>query len=326
MNKVLTPQVKIALVAILGVVILFFGMQFLKGLSIFSDSTSYQLKFNNVSGLSTSTPIFANGFKVGSVKHINYDYATPGEPIMVEAGIDESMRIPEGTTANIVSDLMGNVKVELTLGQSSQMLAENGVINGQINHGALGEVKSMVPSIQRMLPKLDSILSSVNTLLADPALSGSLHNVNQITSNLTTSTKELNQLLAQVNGNVPSLTSNLNKILVNAKGMMTNANGGITEARGAIRNANGMIISLNEKMNGIDIQATMSRVNTTLDNINTLTAQLNSKESSLGLLMNDPSLYNNLNNTVRSADSLLTNLKAHPKRYVHFSIFGRKDK
>ena len=326
MGKFFTPQVKIALVAILGVIVLFFGMQFLKGLSIFSTDTHYQMRFSNVSGLSTSTPVYANGFKVGTVKSIEYDYAKPGEPIMVGVDIDKSMNIPEGTKADIISDVMGNVKVDLVLGTSNKTLASNGIIDGRINDGALGRMKDMVPSIQKMLPKLDSILASVNSLLADPALKGSLHNVKQITSNLTTTTQEANTFLAQLNRSLPVLTDRAGKVLNNANGMMVNANGGITEARGAIRGANGMIATLNDKVNGIDVQGTMAKVNTALEHVNSLTAKLNSNEGSLGLLINDASLYNNLNSTIRNADSLMVNVKAHPKRYVHFSLFGRKDK
>ncbi|MCR5076873.1 MAG: MlaD family protein [Prevotella sp.] len=326
MKKLFTPEVKIALVAIMGVVVLFLGMQFLKGLDLFSADTHYQMKFNDISGLSVSSPVYANGFKVGSVKSITYDYSNPGAPITVGVDIDKSMKVPAGTSADIVSDLMGNVKVDLVLGKGAAMLGPDGVIDGRINDGALGEMKSMVPTIQKMLPKLDSILASVNVLLADPAVKGSIHNVNQITSNLTTSTTELNRLLAQVNGSLPLLTVKAGKLMDNANGMMGNANGGITEARGAIRGANGMIATLNDKVSGIDVQGTMTRVNTALEHVNTLTAKLNSKEGSLGLLMNDPSLYNNLSNTMRDADSLMINLKAHPKRYVHFSLFGRKDK
>lgn len=326
MKKFFTPQVKIALVAILAVVVLFLGMQFLKGLSLFSNDAHYKIKFDDITGLSNSTPVYARGFKVGIVRNINYDYDKLGELITVDINVDRTLRIPEGTTAEIISDIMGNVKVELKFAKNSQILKENGWIDGRINDGTLGDLKSMVPSFQKMLPKVDSILGSVNALLADPALKSSMHNIDKITNDLTTSTRELNTLLAQVNGSLPSLVTKTGRVMDNANGLMNNANRGITEARGAIRGANTMMATLNNKVNGVDVEGTMARVNATIDNLNAFTAKLNSGEGSMGLLLNDASLYNNLNNTVRSADSLLTNLKAHPKRYVHFSIFGRKDK
>lgn len=326
MKKFFTPQVKIALVAILAVVVLFLGMQFLKGLSLFSNDAHYKIKFDDITGLSNSTPVYARGFKVGIVRNINYDYDKLGELITVDINVDRTLRIPEGTTAEIISDIMGNVKVELKFAKNSQILKENGWIDGRINDGTLGDLKSMVPSFQKMLPKVDSILGSVNALLADPALKSSMHNIDKITNDLTTSTRELNTLLAQVNGSLPSLVTKTGRVMDNANGLMNNANRGITEARGAIRGANTMMATLNNKVDGVDVEGTMTRVNATIDNLNAFTAKLNSGEGSMGLLLNDASLYNNLNNTVRSADSLLTNLKAHPKRYVHFSIFGRKDK
>ena len=326
MKKFFTPQVKIALVAILAVVVLFLGMQFLKGLSLFSNDAHYKIKFDDITGLSNSTPVYARGFKVGIVRNINYDYDKLGELITVDINVDRTLRIPEGTTAEIISDIMGNVKVELKFAKNSQILKENGWIDGRINDGTLGDLKSMVPSFQKMLPKVDSILGSVNALLADPALKNSMHNIDKITNDLTTSTRELNTLLAQVNGSLPSLVTKTGRVMDNANGLMNNANRGITEARGAIRGANTMMATLNNKVDGVDVEGTMARVNATIDNLNAFTAKLNSGEGSMGLLLNDASLYNNLNNTVRSADSLLTNLKAHPKRYVHFSIFGRKDK
>ena len=326
MKKFFTPQVKIALVAILAVVVLFLGMQFLKGLSLFSNDAHYKIKFDDITGLSNSTPVYARGFKVGIVRNINYDYDKLGELITVDINVDRTLRIPEGTTAEIISDIMGNVKVELKFAKNSQILKENGWIDGRINDGTLGDLKSMVPSFQKMLPKVDSILGSVNALLADPALKSSMHNIDKITNDLTTSTRELNTLLAQVNGSLPSLVTKTGRVMDNANGLMNNANRGITDARGAIRGANTMMATLNNKVDGVDVEGTMARVNATIDNLNAFTAKLNSGEGSMGLLLNDASLYNNLNNTVRSADSLLTNLKAHPKRYVHFSIFGRKDK
>ena len=326
MKKVFTPQVKIAVVALLAIVVLFFGIQFLKGLSLFSNDAHYRIKFNDITGLSTSTPVYARGFKVGVVRNIDYNYDKLGESITVDIEVDKTMKVPEGTTAEIISDIMGNVKVVLKLGESKTLLAANGWIDGRINDGTLGDIKGMVPAIQKMLPKVDSILGSVNSLLADPALRTSLHNVEDITTNLTTTSRELNQLLAQANGALPTVVGKAGRVMDNANGVMLNANKGITEARGAIRGANTMMGNLNNKVNELDIATTMAKVNATIDNMNAFTAKLNSNEGTLGLMLNDANLYNNLNNTVRTADSLLTNVKAHPKRYVHFSLFGRKDK
>ena len=114
MNKIFTKEVKIALVAIAAVVALYFGMNFLKGLSVFTDTSTYKMSFTNLKGLSRSTPIYADGYKVGTVTDIIYDYKTNGN-ITVEAEIDPKLRIPDGSTASIESDIMGNIKVTLLL-------------------------------------------------------------------------------------------------------------------------------------------------------------------------------------------------------------------
>lgn len=319
MKKVFTPEVKIALVAIVGIIILFFGMQFLKGLDLFAAENIYKIRFNDVSGLSASSPIYANGYKIGLVKDIDYDYDNPGN-IVVDANIDKGFQLPKGTTAVISSDLMGNVKVDLQLGDRKNGIVEpGGTINGMLNGGALGEIKDAMPTIKAMIPKIDSIMNSLNTILADPAIAGTLHNVDKISSDLTTSTRELNTLLAQLNNKVPGL-------LDNANGLVTDARGSMGGVNGLISNTNGLITNVNGKVNDLNVSETMAKVDRTLANMQDLTAKLNSNQGSLGLLMNDPGLYNNLNRTLSDADSLVTNLKAHPKRYVHFSLFGRKDK
>ena len=305
MKNVFTKEVKIALVAIVGIILLFFGMKFLKGLNLFDKGTRYYITFKDVSGLSASSPIYADGYKIGTVKGISYDYSH-SKDIVVEAEVDRDMRIPMGSSAEIVSDMMGNTQVNLLLANNPRERVEaGGTIPGNINAGALGEVKNLIPTVQQILPKLDSIMASLNALLADPALAHSLHNVETITSNLTVSSRELNTLMGQLNKHVPGMLGKANHVLDNTNKLTAN-------------------------LAAVDVEGTMREVNNTLAGVQAVTSSLNkglnSKEGTLGLLMNDPGLYNNLNGTMRSADSLLTDLKAHPKRYVHFSLFGKKDK
>lgn len=303
--KGVSQEIKIAIVAIVAIVLLFFGLKFLKGVNIFSNDSTYKLKFTNVSGLSVNTAIYADGYKVGSISSIDYDYDKSGN-VTVNASIDHNMRIPKGTTAEISSDLMGNVKVDLLLANNPRERVEPGeTIPGETASGALGKVKELMPQIESMLPKIDSILTSLNALLADPAIKASLHNIQTSTANLTVSTEELNKLMANLNGEVPRLTGKAANLLDNANKLASNAN---------------------NKINDIDVANTMNKVNHVLANLEETTNKINSNEGTLGLLMNDKQLYVNLNNTMRDADSLIVNLKQHPKRYVHFSLFGRKDK
>ena len=300
MNK-FSKEIQIALVAIVGLVVLFIGLQFLKGLNLFSTDSRYFVKFDNISGLSVSSPVYANGYRVGVVEEIIFDYEKRGDIVAV-VGVDKKLRLPQGSFAEIASDLLGNIKLELIFGSdASTLMAPGDTLTGGLQLGAMARAADMIPQIEKMLPKLDSILASVNTLLADPALANSLHNVDQITADFTKTTKELNLLTASINRQMP-------EILQNANGVLANTN------------------KLTGNLNDLDIAATMGHVNTTLQNVEQMTAMLNSKEGTLGLLMRDPSLYWNLNSTMMHADSLMIDLKSHPKRYVHFSVFGKKDK
>lgn len=301
MEKAFTKEVKIALVAIIGIVVLFFGMNFLKGLSLFSSSNTYMLSFPDAKGLGKSTAIYANGYKVGTVTAIDYDYDNTGN-ITVEAAIDPKLRIPTGSKAMIETDLMGNMKVSLILAQGQTETIKPGeTIQGMDDQGLMAGLATMMPQVQAMIPKLDSIVTSLNTLLADPALAGLMHNMEDMSANLKKSTAELNTMMIGVNKTLPGMMQHASNTLAN------------TEV-------------LTDNLAQIDVNATMAKVNHTLDNVERLTATLNSKEGTLGLMMHDKTLYNNLNSVVSNADSLMVDLKAHPKRYVHFSVFGKKDK
>jgi len=299
--KFFTKEVQIALVAILGLVILFFGMKFLKGLSMLSEGNSYVVLFDDVTGLSASSPVYVNGVKVGTVESIDCNYAQP-DHIIATVGLDEQLVLPQGTSAEIASDLLGNVRLELKLGDVlGGKMAVGDTIVGQTASGLMAKAADMMPQIEQMLPKLDSILASVNTLLVDPTIAKSLHNVENITAGLTSTTQQLHLLSQSLNRQLPSIMSK-------ADGVMANAD------------------TLTHSLTTLDIASTMAKVDQTMHNVEQLTARLNSNEGTLGLLMRDPGLYNNLNATMMHADSLMIDLKSHPKRYVHFSVFGKKDK
>lgn len=297
----LTKEIKIALVAIVGILIMYFGINFLKGMNLFSTNNTYFITFDDILGLGASTPIYADGYKVGTVDGLEYDYKENG-PIKVKVDIIKDLRIPQGSKAEIVKDLMGNLQVNLLLANNPRERVEpGGIIPGAVNGGMMDKAANLVPVVEKMLPKLDSILTSVNALLADPALAASLHNVETITSNLTVSTRELNTLMAGLNKQVPGMIGKANGVLDNTNRLTAN-------------------------LASLDVQGTLNKVNQTLESAHQFTEKLNSNQGSLGLLMNDTKLYDNLTSTMGHADSLVIDLKAHPKRYVHFSVFGRKDK
>lgn len=299
--KIFSKEVQIALVAIVGIVVMFFGLKFLKGMTLFSTADSYYAKFTNVAGLSVSSPIYSNGYRVGVVEDVIYNYEGSNEIVAV-LGLNNKMHLPKGTTAEISKDLMGNVELNLILGPNPVDQMEVGdTIFGHIQQGALAKAGEIIPQIQKLMPKLDSILYNVNMLLSDPALSNSVHNIDQITANLSTTTNELKHLSANLKTQMPGMMEKADNVLANTNTLIKN-------------------------LSDLDIAMTMAKVNNTLQNVEQMTAKLNSNDGTLGLLMRDQDLYRNAASTMGHVDSLMIDLKQHPKRYVHFSIFGRKDK
>ncbi len=292
-------EFKIGLAGIAALIILFCGIKYLKGINMFKPESYYLVEFENVNGLPESSPVFANGFKIGLVRDIKYNYQHPGH-VLVGIELDQNMKVPVGSRAELVTEMLGTVKMNILLNlESTEYISQNDTIPGFANNGLLGAAESdLLPKLQQMLPKMDSILASVNKLLADPALTQTLHNAEQLTSSLNATSQQLNKLMSN---DVPQMTENVNAITANLK-------------------------TISDNLKGVDYASTLSKVDSTLENVRLLTDKLNQKDNTLGLLMNDSSLYQNLNATAANAASLLKDLETHPKRYVHFSLFGKKDK
>lgn len=296
--KYITKEVKIGIAGIIALCLLVYGINYLKGIHMFKPASYFYVKFNNVNGLTKSSPVYADGFRVGIVRELYYDYDNPGN-VLAEIDVEPDLRIPKGSSAELAAEMLGGVRMNLLLGNNPRERYEIGdTIPGNLNNGMMEKVANMVPQIEKMMPKLDSILTSLNAVLASPAIPATLQNVQNLTASLASTSKQLQTLM---NNDIPQLTGKLNTLGDN-------------------------FIVMSNNLKQIDYAAAMEKVDSTLANVRSITEKLTSKDNTIGLLLNDPGLYNNLNATTANAASLLQDLQAHPKRYVHFSLFGKKDK
>ena len=299
MKTVFTKEAKIGLVSIVSLALLYLGINYLKGVNLFKPVNHYYVAFSNVKGVTVSSPVFVEGFKVGLVREIAYDYDTTGK-ISVLVSLEDKMRINKGSYITVVNSFLGGAELHIHLNTFVDDYFHSGdTIEGRMESDMMTSVQeNLLPSIEQMMPKLDSILGGLQTLVNHPALTQSLAHVEQTTASLEHSSRRLDQLLAK---DVPVIVENL-------KGITTNFE------------------SVSEQLKDLDLAGTMQSVNATLANLKLTTDKLNSADNSLGLLLNDRQLYDNLNGTMENASLLLLDLREHPKRYVHFSLFGAKQK
>lgn len=291
-------EVKIGLTGVAALMILFFGIKFLKGANLFSSSSTYYIRFSNAKALSKNSTVYADGYNVGTVSDIIYDYDHPGQ-VLVEISTARDLRIPRGSSASLDEAMLGGCTLNMLLATNPREAYQPGdTIMGNDAGGLMAKAADLMPKVDQVLARVDTLLATLNTLASDPNLPLILQNAQAITANLNESSVELKRLLAR---DVPAMTRTFNQAGEN-------------------------VVTLTQNLNNLDLQATMDSVNCTIGNVNRMVAQMQSTDGTLGLLMKDPGLYNNINHTVQSADSLVTDLKAHPKRYVHFSVFGKKDK
>ena len=291
-------EVLIGATGILAILIIYFLINFFKGINLFNAENHYYVKFPDVCQLVNSSPVFINGYSVGNVRNIDYDYENPGN-IVVKIEIDERMKVPAGSYATITTHMLGGTDMSLVLGKGGKALAPGDTIVGFPDKGLAAVAgEKILPAFDTMLPKLDSILSNLNALLVNPALNNTIDNAAVLTEELKKTTAGVNRLLAK---DVPAITERMVKLEDD-------------------------MLAVSGQLKQVDYKAISSQLENTLRNIEQLTVALNSKEGTMGLLLNDTTLYRNLCTTCEQAEALLQNLREEPKRYVHFSLFGRKDK
>jgi phospholipid/cholesterol/gamma-HCH transport system substrate-binding protein len=294
MKQIFTKEARIGIVSIISLVLLYIGINYLKGINLFKPVNHYYVECNNVKGVTVSSPVYVEGFKVGLVREINYDYAETGK-IRIEISLDDKMRINKGSYITIVNSFLGGGELNINLNKYiDDYLKPGSSIEGRMETDMMQSVQeNILPQVEVLLPKIDSILSGLQTLVNHPALSASLDHISVATSALSESSKKLDKLMAN---DLPVIMNNVKTITDN-----------FTE--------------VSDNMKQLDLASTINSVNATLKQVEQMTEKMNAKDNSLGLLLNDRSLYDNLDSTAYNASKLLLDLKQNPKRYVHFSVF-----
>ena len=299
----------IGLTVLVSVCLLYWGIEYLKGINLLKPANFYYAKFEKVNGLTVASPVTVNGFKVGQVREITYDYET--NQISVELSFEKGLKIPDGSTITFSNELLGAAALQLNLGASKTYMEVGSTIPTSMQAGLMDKVgKDMMPVVASILPKVDSIVGSVNQILSNPAINASVTRCDAITRELAASAAQLSALMENLNREIPGLVHNAN-------GMLTNVN----SLTGDLKTTTGNLNTFTGNLKQLPLDTTLNRINATLANVQRLTAQLNNQNSSLGMLLNDKKLYQNATNTVASLDSLLQDVKKHPKKYVTIKVF-----
>lgn len=309
MNPTSKKNVLIGLTVVVSICILYWGIEYLKGINLLKPANFYYAKFEKVNGLTVASPVTVNGFKVGQVREITYDYDT--NQISVELSFEKGLKIPDGSTITFSNELLGAAALQLNLGASKTYMEVGSVIPTQMQGGLMDKLgNDMMPALVSILPKVDSIVGSVNQILANPAIAVSVTRCDAITRELAASSAQLSELMASLNKAIPGMVHNANGVLANANALT-----------GDLRTTTGNLNTITGNLKELPLDTTLNRINATLANVQRLTAKLNNENSSLGMLLNDKKLYQNATSTVASLDSLLQDVKKHPKKYVTIKVF-----
>lgn len=294
-------EMKVGILAVIAVFLMYFGFNFLKGVNIFSATNSYYATYTHLNGLTEQAPVYIKGYKVGQVDKIYYDF-TDKNAFSVAFSIDKAIALPIGTQTALIADgLLGGSALQLNLPDESNgtFYAQGDTLPTVIVPGLLDNLQDeMLAQLSSILTKVDSLMTTVNQQLEGDHISRTLAQIDNATRDLAAVSQRLKTAM---NTQIPAI---------------------LDDAQGAVAD----IHNFSENLGKVDIDNTIHQVDSVVSNLQTLTASINSADGTVGLLLNDKELYLSLANTVASADSLLVDLKANPKRYVHFSLFGNKDK
>jgi phospholipid/cholesterol/gamma-HCH transport system substrate-binding protein len=309
-----SKEARIGLLVAGAILIFFAGFYFLKGANIFSGENEYYVFYEDVQGLQPSSPVQIKGMSVGRVSSIALNGSGK---VKVTLAISKKTKIPRGSVAKLTAtDLLGSKAISLVLTNSTDIVKDEETLPSAIQGGIIDaislEITPLLKDMRHAVGSLDTVLTSVNTVLdvqARENLHNSLANLDATMANLSNISNRLNA----ESGQMAHIIRNANSITTN----LADNNARITRI---INNA----AITTDQLSKAPIEQTMKDLQSTINQLQAVVNKVNSKDGSLGMLVNDDGLYNNLNSSLGTLNGLMADIQAHPTRYINVTIFGRK--
>jgi phospholipid/cholesterol/gamma-HCH transport system substrate-binding protein len=314
-------ETKVGALTALAITLLILGFNFLKGKSLFKTGNFIYAKVKQTKGLMISNPVFVNGLQIGSVYELE-EANKNIDTIIISIKLAKDVNIPVNSLASIKDNPLGSPSMAISMGDSRTYLKNHDTIPTVDNPGMLGEatakITPVVDQVKETLHTLDSVLRNVNGIF-DPMTKNNMQevvgNINRMTASLVVSAAALQSLMNQQTGALAKSMGNLNTFTSN----LASNNERITATMSNMEKTT-------KNLSTADINGTVGQLRGTIERLNTAVEKIDSKEGSVGRLLNDNQLYDNLANTTRSLNILMDDIRVNPKRYVSISIFGGKAK
>jgi phospholipid/cholesterol/gamma-HCH transport system substrate-binding protein len=310
----ISNETKVGALTVLALALLFIGFNYLKGRDVFSNSKKIYAVFTDLGSLEKSNEVKINGLPVGTV-YEKREKDKDVSAIVVTIQLTRDINIPKNSVAYISSSLVGSSFIVIERGNSSELLQDEDTINTRLETGILGDVKAQldptISSVRNILDSLKKTLSGVNQLLDTE----NRNNLKQTMANLNTASASLNTLLNNESGSLARTLQNTE-----------NFTAGLKESNQDIRSTLTNTKKLSEQLAEVPLKATVDSLQQLIGSLKNTLQAINSGEGTLGALVQDRGLYEQLQQTVLSAEILMDDLRTHPKRYVQVSVFGKKEK
>ena len=310
----ISNETKVGVLTISALTLLILGFNYLKGKELFKKNRKIYAVFGDLGGLSTSNEVKINGYVIGTVYKIEKKDKDLKE-IVATINLKEDVNIPKDSRAVITSPLVGSYFINIQKGKEKIYLTPGDTLKSDVDKGILDDVKAqLTPTLDKVrltLDSLNSVFNSINGILNA-----------QARENLTQSLMNINRATSSLNNLLNSSTGPLARTLNNAEQMTASLRGNTDNINATINNAK----ITSEKLAKLDLKPTIDSLNAFVKQLKSISSRLDSKDGTIGALLNDRSLYNQINQAILSFEILADDMRANPKRYVNLSIFGRKDR